>query len=724
MATLLDHGRTHSCGALRPGDMGQTVVLFGWVNRRRDHGGRIFIDLRDREGLTQVVFGPDINTNAHGEADALRSEYCIGVRGTVVQRGENTNENMATGAIEVEVSALEVFSPSQTPPFSVADDDRLDTHENLRLKHRYLDLRRPSQQSNFLARGRINHITRNTMAAMGFVELETPFMVKYTPGGARNFLVPSRLSPGHFYALAESPQIYKQLFMVAGFDRYFQITRCFRDEDLRNDRQPEFTQIDVEMSFATPEHVYATMETLMADIWREVVGVKLETPFPKMTWDQAMARYGSDKPDTRFGLELQDVGDLTGSTGFRVFDDAECVKAICVEPQHAKALTRSQLDKLTEFVKKRENGGAKGLAWARVQNGGTWQAPFAKLMTADSMQAISNRCQANEGALLLFIADVWEVVHTTLNALRMRLRDQLELVAHDPKQWNFLWVTEFPLFERAENAWTSTHHPFTAPRDQDVELLDTDPGKVKAQAYDLVLNGNEIGGGSIRIHQAHVQAKIFEVLGLGDEEIQAKFGFLLEAFRYGPPPHGGIAMGMDRLAMLACDATSLRDVIAFPKTQRGQGLDDRLPHPRRRSSTGRAVLAPSTASRRRRSRLARPRVERCKQGGPVDRGGNRRGDVCAGQPRVRHLVAVAGRLGSLPGGGNFRQPSTSFFSRLAHGRCHRVVGVWLACRTSDAVCGVPVMVGCVRHVAVRPVARAAVGVACVAGRQTRAPLQS
>ena len=578
MSSLLTSGRTHSCGALRPTAVGAEVVLFGWVHRRRDHGGRIFVDLRDREGLTQVVFGPDIDAGAHEAADRLRSEFCIGIAGKVISRGDNANPNLPTGAIEVEASQLEIFSQAETPPLAIADDDRIDTGENLRLRYRYLDLRRPSLQKNFITRSKIAFVTRRCMTEQGFLELETPYMVKYTPGGARNFLVPSRLNPGNFYALAESPQIFKQLFMVSGFDRYFQITRCFRDEDLRNDRQPEFTQIDVEMSFATPELVFGVMERLVSEVWREVLGVEVPLPLPRMPWAEAMARYGSDKPDTRFGLELVDVTAATRSCGFRVFEAAPCVKGLMVPPEHAGVLTRNQLDKLTEFVKQREHGGAKGLAWARITDDGSWQAPFAKNLAPEVQRSIAEAMGATPGSVMLFIADTWHTVHQVLCALRLELRDALHLLGEGAPAWKFLWVTEFPLFERRDDGTlVAAHHPFTMPNLEHIPLLDTDPGGVHAQAYDLVLNGNEIGGGSIRIHRSDVQAKVFEVLGLSPESAQQKFGFLLEAFKYGPPPHGGIALGLDRLAMLTTGATSLRDVIAFPKTQKGQDLMTQCP---------------------------------------------------------------------------------------------------------------------------------------------------
>jgi aspartyl-tRNA synthetase len=572
-ASLLEHGRTHDCGSLRAADAGASVVLFGWVHRCRNRGGRIFVDLRDRFGVTQVVFGPDVGAEAHALAGDLRAECCVAVAGTVISRGDNRNPNLPTGEIEVEGLRLEVFSTADPLPFQVADDAEVDANETTRLKYRYLDLRRPSLQRNFVLRSKLATLTRVTLAGMGFLELETPYMVKYTPGGARNFLVPSRLSPGQFYALAESPQIFKQLFMVAGMDKYFQICRCFRDEDLRNDRQPEFTQIDVEVSYATPERVQAPIEALLVRAWKEILGVEVAAPFRRMTWQEAMDRYGCDKPDLRFGLKIVDVKDLFAESGFRAFADAPCVRGLCVPAAYAEAISRGRLDKLTELVKKRESGGAKGLAWARVQDGGTWQSPLAKNVPDPIQRAVAERMGAQTGSVLLLVADDFHTVCQALSTLRLELRDSLELLkANDRGPWQFLWVTDFPLFEKTDRGWASAHHPFTSPRTDQIGLLAVDAGQVLAQAYDLVLNGNEVGGGSIRIHRSDVQAKVFSVLGLDDAQIQQKFGFLLEAFRYGPPPHGGIALGLDRLSMLMAGATSLRDVIAFPKTQRGTDL--------------------------------------------------------------------------------------------------------------------------------------------------------
>ncbi|MCC6996068.1 MAG: aspartate--tRNA ligase [Deltaproteobacteria bacterium] len=567
--------RTHTCGQLRAGDVGNDVVLMGWVDSRRDHGGRVFIDLRDRDGITQVVFGPDYDAAAHALAGELRGEFCIGVRGKVISRGTNINPKIPTGTIELEATSLEIFSRSETPPFQI--EDGIDTAEAIRLKHRDLDLRRPELQKNFIVRSKIYQSVRNTLTEERFLELETPFMGKYTPGGARNFLVPSRLNPHHFYALAESPQLYKQLFMVAGMDRYFQIVRCFRDEDLRQDRQPEFTQIDLELSFVVEEDVQRVVEKLIVALWKDAIGADITAPFQRMTYDEAMSKYGVDKPDLRFDLPLGDITEAAGTSGFKVFDDAVAaggiVKALRIPAPGGEKLSRKDLDGLTDFAKPY---GVRGVAYVRVNEGGAWQGAPAKATSESARTAINTRLGAVAGDVILFVADKAKTANTTMGAIRLEMGRRLDLIQKDA--WRFLWVTDFPLFERGDAGnWVASHHPFTSPKLEDLPHLESDPGRVRARAYDLVLNGNEIAGGSIRIHQAEVQARAFRALGLSDDEARAKFGFLLEAFKYGPPPHGGIAFGLDRLAMLLCGADSLRDVIAFPKTQKGTDLMTEAP---------------------------------------------------------------------------------------------------------------------------------------------------
>jgi aspartyl-tRNA synthetase len=577
--------RTHHNAELTGKNVGEQVVLFGWVGTRRDHGGLIFVDLRDREGITQVAFRPDAEQDpaaaarAHQLAQELRSEYVIGVRGFVVSRGTNTNPKLKTGEIEINAVQLEIFNRSETPPFAIEDDS--DTNEQLRLKHRYLDLRRPSMQRNLMMRHRIMNATRRYLDSRGFLELETPYMVKYTPGGARNFLVPSRLNPQSFYALAESPQIFKQLFMVAGYNRYFQICRCFRDEDLRLDRQPEFTQIDLEMSFVAEEDVFEIIEGLMKDVFQAARGQQIETPFRRMTYDEAIGKYGSDKPDLRFGLPLCDATSFMAGQGFRIFDEVAkaggIVKALRVgKSDGAEKLSRADLDNLTPFVKPY---GAKGVAFARVQAGGAWQAPFAKSFSDEARARANAALGAAEGDTLLFVADKAKVANNAMDAIRRHIGDKLGLI--DKGQLAFLWVTHFPLFEynEEEKTYAAAHHPFTSPRLEDLDKLTTDPGACRARAYDLVLNGNEIAGGSIRIHSPETQAKVFRALGLDENELRQKFGFLLDAFRFGAPPHGGIACGLDRLSMLLTGADSLRDVIAFPKTQKGTDLMTDCPTP-------------------------------------------------------------------------------------------------------------------------------------------------
>jgi aspartyl-tRNA synthetase len=602
MARFIDDlKRTHHAAELRATDEGKIVVLFGWVASYRDHGGCVFIDLRDREGITQLVFDPELAGHgeqpraAHEVARALRSEWVIGVRGVVKSRGGNKNPKLPTGDIEVHAIELTVFNKSETPPFEVADD--IDTGEEKRLQYRYLDLRRAPLQRTLRVRHRINQVTRRYFDEAGFLELETPIMVKYTPGGARNFLVPARMHAGKFYALAESPQLFKQLYMVAGFDKYFQIVKCFRDEALRLDRQPEFTQIDVEMSFINQDDVFRAIEGLIFRIWKEVLGIDLKElypsgRFPQMPYEESMRLYGNDKPDLRFGLPHVDLTDVVvehgggGVTFFKPIADkfksgeyrrdlpAEIVKVLRVEAELASKLSRTDTDKLEEFVK---GMGAKGLARARIGEGGSWtQSPLAKTITPELREAINARAQAKEGDLLLFQFGRESVVQTVMANLRLHVAKRLGLIPESGHagQWKFLWVIDPPLFEYDDEkkTWVAAHHAFTRPHDDCVELLDRDPGKVLCWRYDLVLNGFEIGGGSIRLHDPEVQAKVFRALGISDDEARAKFGFLLDALKMGAPPHGGIAIGMDRLSMLLSGAESLRDVIPFPKTQRGTDL--------------------------------------------------------------------------------------------------------------------------------------------------------
>ncbi|MFZ9887179.1 MAG: aspartate--tRNA ligase [Myxococcota bacterium] len=578
---LAEHPRTHHCNQLTTEDLGKEVVLMGWVSSLRDHGGRRFVDLRDRWGLTQVVFKPETDAALHKRAHELRSEWCIGIVGVVedrVRNGGSPNPRLHTGSIEVNVLRLEVFSPSDVPPFLI--EDEIDTGEEKRLAHRVLDMRRGPLQRNFKLRHDAAQAARRYLDDEGFLEIETPYLVKYTPGGARNFLVPSRLNPGSFYALAESPQLYKQMFMMAGFDRYFQIARCFRDEDLRGDRQPEFTQIDIEMSFCTEQDVQTHTEGLIAGIFRRALGIELTTPFPRMSYDEAMRRFGCDKPDLRFGLEHTELTGLIrdhGGGGVPLFtqtlEASGIVKAMRVPAEYP--LSRTETDKLEGLVK---GMGGKGLGRAKVAEGGAaWtQSPFAKDIAPELLRAINEATGAQDGDLLLFQFGKPKTVHTVLSGLRLHLAERFELTknlsGHDA--WKLLWVTDFPLFEYAEDddAWVAAHHPFTSPQQGHEDLLTSDPGQCRARAYDLVINGVEAAGGSIRIYDSTVQAKVFDALGISEEQKQAKFGFLLEALKYGAPPHGGIAVGFDRLCMLLCGATSLRDVIAYPKTQRGTDL--------------------------------------------------------------------------------------------------------------------------------------------------------
>jgi aspartyl-tRNA synthetase len=569
--------RTHTCGELTKADLDKEVVLFGWVHNRRDHGGAVFIDLRDREGLTQVVFEKDVLPEVHETAGQLRLEYCVGVRGKVAARGSNANPKLRTGEIEVHASDLEIFNRSEPTPFQI--EDRLETSEEKRLQYRYLDLRRAPLQKSLMTRARVNHLTRNYFTENRFLELETPFMVKYTPGGARNFLVPSRLNPGKFYALAESPQLFKQLYMIAGFDRYFQIVRCFRDEDLRLDRQPEFTQIDVEMSFVEQNDVFDVMEGLVCKLWKEVLGVEIPRPFQRMPFQESMTKFGNDKPDLRFDLPHVDITELVrgnGGGGVPMLKDAVeaggIAKALRVPA--SMSFSRTEIDKLEEYVK---GMGAKGLARAKIGEAGEWtQSPLAKSITPELRQSINAACGAQAGDLILFQFGKPSTVHTVLANLRVHLAKKHRLIPEygTNDQWRFLWVVNPPLFEYDEEAgvWAAAHHAFTRPHDEDVQYLESDPGRVNCHRYDLVLNGFEIGGGSIRLHDPAVQARVFKAMGISDDDARSKFGFLLDALKMGAPPHGGIAIGMDRLCMLLTGAESLRDVVAWPKTQKGTDL--------------------------------------------------------------------------------------------------------------------------------------------------------
>ena len=581
---IRDLKRTHSCGELTAKDVGKEVVLFGWVHNRRDHGGAVFIDMRDRAGVTQVVFEAEAGKELHDLAQELRYEFCIGVRGKVVSRGGNVNPRLVTGEIEVHAAQLAIFNRSETPPFLI--EDKIDTAEDKRLHYRYLDLRRAPLQQTLMKRSEMNAVTRQTLNRLGFLELETPFLVKYTPGGARNFLVPARLSPGKFYALAESPQLFKQLFMVAGFERYFQIVKCFRDEDLRLDRQPEFTQIDLEMSFVTQDDVFAAVEELVTALWSEVLGVEIAKPFPRMRYEQSMREYGNDKPDLRFGMQHVDLTSLiaefkgTGVPMWQSFATAapgQIVKALKV-PASAN-FSRTETDKLEEIAK---GMGARGLARAKIGENGEWtQSPLAKSIRKEARDAINAAAGAQAGDILLFQFGKEAMVHTVLANLRLHLGKRLGLIPEygtpDPKRsdsWRFLWVVDPPLFEYNEELkhWVAAHHTFTRPHDESLQYLETEPGKVLCYRYDLVLNGFEIGGGSIRLHDPAVQERVFAAMGISPKEAEQKFGFLLQALRFGAPPHGGIALGMDRLAFLLTGAESLRDVIPFPKTQRGTDL--------------------------------------------------------------------------------------------------------------------------------------------------------
>ncbi|MBR1391803.1 MAG: aspartate--tRNA ligase [Lachnospiraceae bacterium] len=557
--------RTHRCAEVSEENVGSTVTVMGWVQRRRNLGSLIFVDLRDRSGILQIVFDEDsVGKDGFEKAGTIRNEFVIAVVGTVQKRSAAVNEQLKTGAIEVNATSLRILSEADTPPFQIEENSQ--TKDEVRLKYRYLDLRRPDIQRNLMLRSRVANLMREFMSREGFLEIETPILCKSTPEGARDYLVPSRVHPGSFYALPQSPQLYKQLLMASGYDRYFQIAKCFRDEDLRADRQPEFTQADMELSFVDIDDVIAVNERMLQYIFREAIGVEVAIPFPRMTWQEAMDRFGSDKPDTRFGMELQDVSQVVRDCGFSVFTGAlqkgGSVRGINVKGQGA--MSRKKLDRLVEFAK---GYGAGGLAYLCINEDGSVKSSFAKFMTEEELKNLTAAMAGEPGDLLLFAADKNKIVWNVLGALRVELAKELELA--DPNRYNFLWITEFPLLEWSdeENRFTAMHHPFTMPMEEDWEKIDTDPGAVRAEAYDIVLNGTELGGGSIRIHQDDIQEKMFEVLGFTKEQAHEQFGFLLDAFRYGVPPHAGLAYGLDRLVMHMVHADSIRDVIAFPKVK-------------------------------------------------------------------------------------------------------------------------------------------------------------
>ena len=567
--------RTCRCAEVTTQMVGSEVTLMGWVQKARDKGGIIFVDLRDRSGIMQLIFeNGSIDEEGFAKAGKLRSEFVIAVTGTVEKRGGAVNENLATGEIEVRAKSLRVLSEAEVPPFPVEENSK--TKEDVRLKYRYLDLRRPDLQKNLILKSRVMQLTRSFFTNEGFLEIETPMLGKSTPEGARDYLVPSRVHPGCFYGLPQSPQLYKQLLMCSGYDRYIQIARCFRDEDLRADRQPEFTQIDMELSFVDVDDVIDVNERYLSYLFKEVLGIDVKLPIQRITWQEAMDRFGSDKPDMRFGMELHDVSGIVKNCGFSVFTSAlengGSVRGINAEGQGS--MPRKKIDKLVEFAK---GYGAKGLAYIAIAEDGTRKSSFAKFMTDEEMDALVAAMDGKAGDLLLFAADKKKLVYDVLGALRLELAKQMDLL--DKNEYRFVWVTEFPLLEwsEEENRFTAMHHPFTMPMDEDIPLLDTDPGAVRAKAYDIVLNGNEIGGGSVRIHQDDIQERMFKELGFAPEAAHEQFGFLLDAFKYGVPPHAGLAYGLDRLVMLIAKVDSIRDVIAFPKVKDASCLMTQAP---------------------------------------------------------------------------------------------------------------------------------------------------
>ncbi len=572
--------RTHRCTEVSETNLGQVITVMGWVQKSRNKGGIIFTDLRDRTGLLQIIFeqgenGDFVNAEDFEKAEKLRSEFVVAVTGKVVKRGGAANENLKTGTIEVRATGLRILSEAETPPFPIEANSK--TKEELRLKHRYLDLRRPDLQGNIIMRSEVVNKIRNFLADEGFLEIETPILMKSTPEGARDYLVPSRVHPGNFYALPQSPQLYKQLLMCSGYDRYFQIAKCFRDEDLRADRQPEFTQVDMELSFVDVEDVLDVNERLLKKVFEDTIGVEVSLPLPRITWQDAMDRFGSDKPDTRFGMELQNVSDVVAGCGFSVFtgalENGGSVRGLNAKGQ--AGMPRKKIDALVEFAK---GYGAKGLAYLAINEDGTYKSSFAKFMTEEELAKLVEAMDGQPGDLLLFAADKNKVVWDVLGALRLELAKSMELI--DNSKYNFLWVTEFPLLEwdEEEKRFVAVHHPFTMPMDEDIPYLDSDPGRVRAKAYDIVLNGTELGGGSVRIHQGDIQSKMFEMLGFTPEQAHSQFGFLLDAFKYGVPPHAGLAYGLDRMIMLMVKADSIRDVMAFPKVKDASCLMSEAPN--------------------------------------------------------------------------------------------------------------------------------------------------